>query len=191
MNDLLKSKPWFIAVGVGIGEQDTPQPTLFLYVTKLKSVDKSFVKDYHHEGFPVLVKKLGKPPAGKTTMIHQSFDGSFLMTENQLISLVMKAYKKTALIPSRGVWGYNKHYASASGALHKAFGEFPQVTNEDWLNGFDMGFEQSDGYIQGEREMLAYGTSKEFEKGFIMGHKVAEAIFNWPDSPTIYSVPEN
>lgn len=118
-----------------------------------------------------------------------TIDGSCTLTENELIRLVMKAYKRTALIPSRGVWGYNKSYASATGALQKAFGEFPQVTNAEWLNGFDLGFEH--GYEYGNNlDMLTYGTSKEFIKGFQMGHAVAVAVFDWPDSPDIYSTPE-
>lgn len=122
-------------------------------------------------------------------MVHQTTDGSCTMNEHMLVTLVMKAYKRTALIPSRGVWGYNKHYASASGALNKAFGEFPQVSNQDWLNGFDLGFEQGHEY-GAKMDMLTYGNSKEFVKGFIMGHKVAVEIFEWPDSPTVDSKPE-
>ena len=117
-------------------------------------------------------------------------DGTCTMTEDQLVSLVMKAYKRTALIPSRGVWGKNKHYASASGVLLEAYGEFPQVTNQDWLNGFDLGFEQGEGYTRSDVEMLNFGQSKEFAKGFDMGHAVALAIFDWPDAPDKYSKPE-
>jgi len=101
----------------------------------------------------------------------------------------MKAYKRIALIPSRGVWGFNKHYASASGAMIKAYGEFPQVTNQDWLNGFDLGFEQGQDYAS-KMDLLTYGNSTQFVKGFQMGHAVAVAVFDWPDAPDIDSKPE-
>lgn len=97
----------------------------------------------------------------------------------------MKAYKRTALIPSRGVWGYNKTYASASGAIIKAFGEFPAL--DEWRDGFDLGFEHGH---EPQPELLTYGCSKEFAKAFNLGHAVAVAIFDWPDSPDIYSKPE-
>jgi len=122
-------------------------------------------------------------------MVNQTLDGSCNLKEDQLIRLVMKAYKRTALIPSRGVWGFNKHYASASGAMIKAYGEFPQVTNQDWLNGFDLGFEQGSDYAQ-QMDLLTYGNSNLFVKGFQMGHAVAIAVFDWPDAPDIDSKPE-
>jgi hypothetical protein len=126
--------------------------------------------------------------------LHQTIDGSCTMSAQQLIVLIKKAYKKTALIPSRGVWGYNKYYASASGALLKAFGEFPQVSNKDWLDGFDVGFEHSD--IPTPTGMHCNvnvdNESSQFKEGFNFGKIVAKEIFfNWPDSPTIHSVPEN
>ena len=39
-------------------------------------------------------------------------------------------------------------------------------------------------------DMLTYGGSKEFVKGFLMGHAVALAIVDWADSPTVDSKPE-
>lgn len=125
-----------------------------------------------------------------SAVINQTTDGSCTMSVRQLVRLVMTAYKRTAIIPSRGVWGHKKRYASASGVLILAFGEFPQVTDQEWLNGFDLGFEQGEGYTMSEIEMLSYGNTKEFAKGFQMGHVVALEIFDWPDAPDIYSKPE-
>lgn len=112
--------------------------------------------------------------------LYASIDGTCILTEKQLIQLVMKAYKRTALIPSRGIWGFNHSFASASGAMIKAFGEFPQVTQRDWIDGFDLGFETIH-----SADLLTYGQTKGFIRGFTMGQTVAIAIFNWSDSPNI------
>lgn len=113
------------------------------------------------------------------------------MSEDQLIRLVKKAYKRTALIPSRGVWGIspNERYGSATGALIEAFGEFPQTASPDWISGFDLGFEQH--YCsQQQIEMLTFGSPKDFAKGFLFGLAVGTAIFQWDDAPDIHSKPE-
>lgn len=113
-----------------------------------------------------------------------SLDGSCTMTVNQIVDLVKQAYTQIQLIPSRGVSkGFNEHYASATGALVKAFGQFPQVTNVDWLEGFDIGFEN------GHKENLNLLNNKtyQFIKGFKIGTEVSIQIFNWPDSPNINS----
>lgn len=106
------------------------------------------------------------------------------MTLAQIVSLTKQAYTLVQLIPSTGVWGHDKHYASASGALIKAFGEFPQVTDQEWLNGFDLGFEQGRQY---DTELLTYGNTRRFIEGFKIGTEVAKEIFDWPDAPDVNS----
>jgi hypothetical protein len=107
--------------------------------------------------------------------LYRSIDGTCSLSDKQIIELAIKAYDLTGLIPSRRVWGANKHHASASGAIIKAFGDFP-ITNSDWLSGFDFGFENctSDNY---EILIEHLAVSREFQSGFKTGKVVAAAFF--------------
>lgn len=115
-----------------------------------------------------------------------SLNGSCTMTVDQIVDLVKQAYTQVQLIPSTGVWGFSKHYASATGALVKAFGQFPQVTDQDWINGFDLGFEQGRQYNK-DFDLLTYGNTRQFVEGFKVGTEVAIQIFAWPDAPNVNS----
>lgn len=100
--------------------------------------------------------------------MNRSIDGTCVLTDKQITELAIKAYNITGLIPSRGVWGANKSCASASGAMIKAFGEFPQVTNLDWIAGFDLGFEFCE-----KNNFTCEEMSREFRSGFNTGRVVA------------------
>lgn len=115
-----------------------------------------------------------------------SLTGSCTMSVDQIVDLVKQAYTIVQLIPSTGVWGFSKHYASATGALIKAFGEFPQVRDQEWLNGFDLGFEK---YTK-DFDLLTFGNSRQFIEGFKIGTQVAIEIFNWEDAPNVHSQEE-
>jgi hypothetical protein len=108
--------------------------------------------------------------------VYQTTDGTCTLTEKQLVNLAIKAFDQTGLIPSTDVWGVDGKYASASGAMIQAFGEFPQVTNKDWLNGFDLGFAQCDQYDSESLDILFYDQTKEFVRGFNMGCVVFNSL---------------
>lgn len=111
--------------------------------------------------------------------IRRTIDGTVEFTDDELIELVKTAYTRTKKIPSRGVWGYNQHYASATGAIEAAFGSIRSLLGVDyhWLVGFNYGFEHTFGTVRMRTE--------EFNRGFFTGKAVAEAIFSWPDSPKV------
>lgn len=121
--------------------------------------------------------------------IRRTIDGGYTRPDTrQLVALVKEAYLRTALIPSRGVWGYSRHYASAAGALAKAFrwpiSDFLPGTPREWQDGFIEGFE----YTKGAEPWDAL-LPGEYRLGFLEGRRVAEEIFNWPDAPDIHSEP--
>jgi hypothetical protein len=117
--------------------------------------------------------------------IVRNIDGACDLSDEELLALVKKAYRKTAKICSRGVWGYDKHYASASGALWKAYGNgilSDMGYSIAWQRGFAEGFECTGGHFLG---------SEDFNKGFEKGKWIADQVFHhWPDSPDVDSVPE-
>ena|SRR5581483_11501518 len=130
--------------------------------------------------------------------IARNIDGKADLTDDELLALVKKAYRKTAKICSRGVWGYNKHYASASGAIWKAYGQSMLTDlgfSDDWQTGFAEGFEYTGREwlpdLSGQYNVAEPRGSEDFNQGFEKGKWVADQVFHhWPDSPTVDSVPE-
>jgi hypothetical protein len=118
--------------------------------------------------------------------IARNIDGMADLSDDELLALVKKAYRKTAKIASRGVWGFTKDYASASGAIWRAYGHNMLSElgySQDWQDGFAAGFESTG------TEFLGSG---DFNAGFAKGKWIADQVFHhWPDSPDIYSVPED
>lgn len=126
----------------------------------------------------------------------RSIDGSFTLTEDQLFELTLKAFLKTKLMPAKK-WSSKKGCVSATTALIEAYGEFPQVTNEDWIYGFSLGFEEEDicdcclgelVKVDGkdycsfcgstiEAEVDTTSLIGEFKAGYIMGKRISSRIF--------------
>ena len=134
--------------------------------------------------------------------IARNIDGTADLSDDELLALVKKAYRKTAKICSRGVWGYNQHYASASGAIWRAYGQSMLTDlglSNDWQSGFAEGFEYTGTdwtywHETGEWNKVPLPEprgSEDFNKGFEKGKWVADQVFHhWPESPDIHSVPE-
>lgn len=135
-----------------------------------------------------------------------SIDGGFgHLDEDQIVKMVKMCYHKIAKIPSRGVWGYNTHYASAAGALAKGLktdiNDFLPGFSYDWQEGFKYGFEsvgnpptvymsKDEVYLRHHNSQTHVLTSREWCRGFNVGQYVANAIFSWEDSPNIHSTPQ-
>lgn len=138
--------------------------------------------------------------------IARDIDGKANLSDDELLALVKKAYRKTAKICSRGCWGYNKHYASASGAIWRAYGHGMLTDlgySQEWQDGFAEGFEYTgsrwDWDLYEATDGKEHNTlvpeprgGADFNTGFEKGKWIADQVFHhWPDSPDIYSVPED
>lgn len=132
-------------------------------------------------------------------MIRRNIDGKVTLSDEKLVALVKKAYKRTAKICSRGVLqsgplsAVNDSYASASGAMREAFGTdvFDSLGfSQSWQSGFIEGFEWK--YFPHEPVFPWWpdGKDSDFLTGFEKGKMVAVAVFSWPESPKVGDKPQ-